>query len=167
MPVSAAMSAKVGAAPSDSQSAARSVEFAIVMAASRCSAPVVLVAAPPPDAALAAPLGGAIEPLVCAPQAVEPTGVGGIGVVDGAVLAHEGAHARPVAPVGGRIDAARFRELDDRRRGDIGVQRVGAARVVVLGAALALLFFGDRDAEVEIEVAAVRGRPGEGPAHPL
>ena len=40
------------------------------------------------------------------------------------------------------------------------------APVVVLGVPLALLLFGDRDVEVEVEVAAQRGRPGKRPPHP-
>jgi hypothetical protein len=35
------------------------------------SAPVVLVVTPPPDTGLVAPLGGAVEPLVHAPEAVQ------------------------------------------------------------------------------------------------
>src|SRR5450432_4122160 len=55
----------------------------------------VLVVAAPPDARLVAPLGRAVEPLVHAPEAVESARIGGIGMVDGAVLAHERAQARP------------------------------------------------------------------------
>src|SRR5262249_35443633 len=62
----------------------------------RCSA-LVLVVAAPPDARLVPPLGGAVEPLVHAPEAVQSTRIGGIGVVDDAVLEHERAHARPIA----------------------------------------------------------------------
>src|SRR5271165_2034513 len=50
---------------------------------------LVLVVAAPPDARLVAPLGSAVEPLVHAPEAVQPAGIGGIGVVDDAVLEHE------------------------------------------------------------------------------
>ncbi len=39
--------------------------------------------------------------------------------------------------------------------------------VVVFEGALALLRLGERDAEVGVEVASERGRPGERPAHPL
>src|SRR5262245_37978978 len=53
---------------------------------------LVLVAAPPPDARLVAPLGGAVEPLVHAPQAVESARIGGIGVVDRSALEHERAN---------------------------------------------------------------------------
>src|SRR5580658_7808584 len=49
------------------------------------SALAVLVVAAPPDARLAAPLGGAIEPLVHAPEAVQSARIGGISMVDDAV----------------------------------------------------------------------------------
>src|SRR5262249_11412228 len=71
----------------------------------RCgSAPVIFVMMPPPKAAcLVASLGRAVQPLVHAPEAVEPTRIGRIGVVNGAVLVRECAHARSFAHVGGRI----------------------------------------------------------------
>src|SRR5439155_11965508 len=50
------------------------------------SARVVLVVAAPPDARLVATLGGAVEPFVHAPDSVHPARIGGIGVVDDAVL---------------------------------------------------------------------------------
>ena len=43
---------------------------------------VVLVAAAPPDARLVASLGGAVEPLVHAPEAIQSASITGIGVVD-------------------------------------------------------------------------------------
>ena len=46
------------------------------------------------------------------------------------------------------------------------VHRVAAALVVVFDDALALLLLGERDVEVEVEVAAERGRPGKRPPHP-
>src|SRR6266704_68557 len=77
------------------------------------SALVVLVVAAPPGARLVAPLGGAVEPLVHAPEAVQSTRIGGVGVVDDAVLERERAHARPLARVRGRVGSAHGRE-DDR-----------------------------------------------------
>src|SRR5436305_6953620 len=62
------------------------------------SALFVLVVAAPPDARLVAPLGCAVEPLVHAPEAVQPARIGGIGVGDDAVLDYERAHAWPLAP---------------------------------------------------------------------
>src|ERR1700730_17115458 len=69
------------------------------------SALAVFVVAAPPRACpcLVASLGGAVEPLVHTPEAVQPTRIGGIVVVDDAVLAHERAHARPIAPVCGHV----------------------------------------------------------------
>src|SRR5215208_4789993 len=40
---------------------------------------VVLVVAAPPHAGLVAPLGGAVEPLVHAPESVQSAGIGGVG----------------------------------------------------------------------------------------
>src|SRR6266851_7865113 len=61
------------------------------------SALVVLVVAAPPEALLVAPLGGAVEPLVHAPEAVHSSRIGGIGVVDHTFLERERAHARSLA----------------------------------------------------------------------
>src|SRR5881409_2395079 len=76
------------------------------------SALVVLVVAAPPDARLVAPLGCAVEPLVHAPEAIQSARIGGIGVVDDAVLERERAHARPFARVRGRVGSAHGREDD-------------------------------------------------------
>src|SRR5437899_287132 len=76
------------------------------------SALVVLVVAAPPDARLVAPLGGAVEPLVHAPEAVQSARIGGIGVVDDAVLERERAHARPLARVRGHVGSDHGREGD-------------------------------------------------------
>src|SRR5579883_523425 len=122
----------------------------------------VLVAAAPPDAALVASLGSAVEPLIGAPEPVEATRIGGIGVVDGAVLEDEGAHARPIAREAGRIGSAGGREAGDGLGDRCRIHRVAAAPVIVFDAAGALLRLG----EVEIEVAPRRGRPGKAPAHP-
>src|SRR5437899_433624 len=79
------------------------------------SALVVLVVVAPPDARLVAPLGGAVEPLVHAPEAVQSARIGGIGVVDDAVLEYERAHARPLARVRGRVGSSHGRVVADRR----------------------------------------------------
>src|SRR5438552_2991479 len=76
------------------------------------SALVVLVVAAPPDARLVAPLGGPVEPLVHAPEAVESARKRGIGVVDDAVLERERAHARPLARVRGHVGSDHGREGD-------------------------------------------------------
>src|SRR5918996_2539306 len=141
------------------------------------SALVVLVMAAPPDARLVAPLGGAVEPLVYAPEAVQSARIGRIGVVDDAVLERERAHARPLARVRGHVGSGHGRErsvpVGCRARGYLGDGRLVAAQpqrrlapVVVFDASLALLLLGEPDAEVDVEVAAERGRPGEGPPHP-
>src|SRR5882672_5612029 len=77
------------------------------------SALVVLVVAAPPDALLVAPLGGAVEPLVHAPEAVQSARIGGIGVVDDAVFEHERARARPLAHVRGHVSSGHGRDLGD------------------------------------------------------
>src|SRR2546430_17727967 len=76
------------------------------------SALVVLVVAAPPDARLVAPLGCAVEPLVHAPEAVQSARIGGIGVVDDAILERERAHARPLACVRGHVGSGHRREDD-------------------------------------------------------
>src|SRR6267143_2416625 len=63
----------------------------------------VLVVAAPPEARLIAPVGCAVEPLVHAPKAVQSPRIGGIGVVDDAVLERERADARPLAHERGRV----------------------------------------------------------------
>src|SRR5512134_3237286 len=83
------------------------------------SAPVVLVVAAPPDARLVAPLGGAVEPLVHAPEGVQSARIGGIGVVDDAVLERERAHARPLARVRGHVGSAHGREDDGSLAGTL------------------------------------------------
>src|SRR2546422_8250688 len=127
------------------------------------SALVVLVVAAPPGARLVAPLGGAVEPLVHAPEAVQSARIGGIGVVDDAVLEHEGAHARPLARVRGHVGSAHGRERSGRvgcrARGYLGPLAAayrlrGLAPVVVFDAPLALLLLAEPHAEVEVEVAA-------------
>ena len=66
--------------------------------------------------------------------------------------------------------ARRFRhgrEPGDRPPGPVVASNaLPAAPVVVFDAPLALLLLGDRDVEVEVEVAAERGRPGKRPPHP-
>jgi hypothetical protein len=62
---------------------------------------IVFVVAAPPDARLVAPLGGAVEPLIHALESVHSARIGGIGVVNNAVLKCERAHTRPLAPIGG------------------------------------------------------------------
>src|SRR5437016_1837419 len=120
------------------------------------SALVVLVVAAPPDARLVAPLGGAVEPLEHAPEAVHSARIGGIGVVDDAVLERERAHARPLARVRGHVGSGHGREGDRpigcRARRDLRLLaaahlRHRLATVVVFDAPLALLLLGEPHAE--------------------
>src|SRR5438128_9559637 len=78
------------------------------------SALVVLVMAAEPDPRLVAPLGCAVEPLVHAPEAVQPARIRGIGVVDDAVLERERAHARCLARVRRPVGADTGRDLGER-----------------------------------------------------
>src|SRR5215475_3273814 len=68
---------------------------------------VVLVVTLPPEAVvfLVPAERRSVEPLVHAPQRVEPACVGRVGVVDVAVLQGEGAHAGPFGPVGPPVRA--------------------------------------------------------------
>src|SRR6202011_1770469 len=115
------------------------------------SALVVLGVAAPPDARLVAPFGGAVEPLVHAPEAVQSARVGGIGVVDDAILERERAHARPLARVRGHVGSSHGRDLGDRPLAafrqcvaDPAYLPRGLAPVVVFDASLALLLLGTR-----------------------
>src|SRR5437870_7981025 len=80
------------------------------------SALVVLVVAAPPDARFVAPVGCAVEPLVHAPEAVQSARIGGIGMVDDAILERERAHARSLPRVRGHVGSAHGSE----RSGSIG-----------------------------------------------
>src|SRR6185312_9888757 len=98
-----------------------------------------------PDARLIASLGGAVEPLVHAPQAIHPARIGRIGVVDHAVLERERAQARPLARVRGFVGPRHGRE-----DGGAVLAVVRAlpllrrlAPIVVLDAARALLLLGE------------------------
>src|SRR5262249_46075237 len=115
----------------------------------------------PPDALFVAPLGGAVEPLVHAPEAVESARIRGIGVVDDTVLAHERAHARSLARICRHIGSGHGRHLGHRSRLPLrGIatdqRRAYLTPVVVFDTSVALLLLGERDVEVEVEVAAER-----------
>src|SRR5882724_3023671 len=134
----------------------------------RSSALVVFVVAAPPEAGVVAALGRAVEPLIHAPEAVQAARIGGIGVVDDAVLEHERAHARPLAHVGGDVGSGHRREGDRTRGGGVRlrVEHVAATLIIILDAAGALLRLGDRGVEIEVEVAAERRCPGKRPRQP-
>ena len=82
-------------------------------------------------------------------------------MVDDAVGECERAHARRLASVGGDVGAGHGRELAWALR--VGCRAEGV--VVVVDAAGALLFLGERGVEVVIEIAIQRRGPRERPAH--
>src|SRR5215211_6761215 len=108
---------------------------------------------PPPYSFLVAPEWCAVEPLVHAPKTVEAARVGRVGVIDNAVLERERADARSLTRVRRRISSRHCRDRGDRR---IAAERapLRLASIVVLDAAFALLFFGEADVEVVVEVSA-------------
>src|SRR5437667_1231870 len=127
------------------------------------SALVVLVVAPPPDARFVAPAWRTVEPLVHAPEAVHSARIGGIGVVDDAILERERAYAGPLARVRGRVGSRHGREHDR----PLAVALPGRlAAEVVFDAPLALLLLGESNAEVGVKVADLRGPPGKRTPHP-
>src|SRR5437870_12095723 len=75
---------------------------------------VVLVMTAPPEPRLVAPLRRAVEPLVHAPEAVQSARIGGIGVVDDAVLERERAHARCLSRIRCGVGSDHGRHLGDR-----------------------------------------------------
>lgn len=115
----------------------------------------VFVVAAPPCTHFVAPLRCPIEPLVHAPKTVESARIGRIRVVNDAVLERKGAHARPLARIGGNVGAARSRHLG--HGSDVAAHlQVGRlpSLVVVFDTTIALLILSEPDIEVGIEVAA-------------
>ena len=113
-----------------------------------------------------------MEPGVHAPEGIQPARIGGIGVVDDAVLELERTHPRPLARVRGHVGSGHDRVIADRvpsqasRHPLVVLYLPGGLTLVVVFDAFALLLLGKRGAEVEVEFAADRGRPGKGPPHP-
>src|SRR5512144_3328098 len=66
---------------------------------------VVFVVTAPPDPVLVAPAWRPVEPLVHAPEPVQPAGIGRVRVVDGAIVEGERAHAGSLSRVGRPIRA--------------------------------------------------------------
>ena len=131
------------------------------------SALVVLVATAKPESSLVASLWSAVKPLVHSPESIQSARIGGIGVVDDAILEHERAHARSLARVRGRVGSAHGREFRDRPlaparsplSNGLPCERLTCRRlatVVVFNASLALLLLGKPHVEVEVEVATER-----------
>src|SRR6202011_5271611 len=77
--------------------------------------PVVLVVAAPPQTGLVATKWCAVEPLVHAPEAVNPALVRRVCVVHNAVLEHKRAHAGPFAPVRRPVRTNAQSERSDER----------------------------------------------------
>src|SRR5215471_2600264 len=77
----------------------------LLLAATRLAF-VVLVVTTPPGPLLVTSAGSTVEPLVHAPQAIQSSRVGGIGVIHLSVLEDECAHARPFSNIRGRIGSA-------------------------------------------------------------
>src|SRR5207249_1394257 len=125
------------------------------------SALVVLVVAAPPDARLVTPLGCAVEPLVYAPEAVQSTRIGGIGVVDDAVLERERAHARRLSRIRCAVGSDHGGQLADRTL-LAGLERRTKTlwAEVVIGDSRPLLLLGVGRLEVVVEVTSERRCPG-------
>jgi hypothetical protein len=121
----------------------------------------VLVVPPKPQPRFVPPIRCPIEPLVHSPERVEAARVGGVCVVDDAFGECERTHARRLAGVGGDVGAGHGREIACPLR--VGYRAESA--VVVVDAAGALLFLGERGVEVVIEIAIQRRGPRERPAH--
>src|SRR6266540_5264790 len=100
---------------------AGSAIIVVSLCVSMVSLAVVLVVAAVPDAgaqvartheqALVAPAWRAVEPLVHAPEAVQPARVRRVGVVDDAVLERKRAHAGRFPRVGRHVGAKTRRDL--------------------------------------------------------
>ena len=113
--------------------------------------------AAPPEAGLVATEWHAVEPLVRAPEDVQPARVRRVGVVDDAILQRERAHAglfsrvrRPVRSNGSRDRGERWTLLAGLRW-----PHVHRAEVVLADSRL-LLLLGVPRLEVVVEVAAER-----------
>src|SRR5579859_5982337 len=109
--------------------------------------PVVM---PPPHAAvLVAPLGRTIEPRIHAPQRVDATRVGGIRVIDDAILERERTHTGPLPDEGAEVDARLYRVLIlDRSPG----RRHRRLAPIVVPDATRLLLLGKRGGVVGVEI---------------
>src|ERR671935_2556207 len=118
---------------------------------------VLLVPADPdlPGLALVAALRCMVEDRVVAHQKLHSAARRRVGVVDGAVVAYERAEPKQLREVANEIGASRAGVV----RGD-GRQLVGHRLD-----SLARLPFAAREAEVEVEVGARGGDPGNTPAH--
>src|ERR1700730_659352 len=105
-----------------------------------------------PITRLAAPLGGAVEPLVHAPEAVQSARKSRIGMIDDAVFEDKRAHARPLPRIGGHRCAGHGGALRSpigcRARAYLGPfpvthPRRRRALIVVVNGPVPLLLLGD------------------------
>src|SRR3982074_1202911 len=101
---------------------------------------VVLAGGGPPEPGLVAPEWRAVEPLLHAPEAVQPALVRRVGVVDDAILERERAHTGPFSPVRRPVRSNARRDL--REQGTLLALRrpkVHRAEVVLDGSRLPLV----------------------------
>src|SRR5450830_89378 len=143
-----------------------------------CLLLAVFVVAAPPDTLFIAALGRAVEPLVHAPDTVQPAGIDGVGVVDLALLKHEGAETGPVAGEGGNVGAGGGGDPGNRAFAALwrsfldalaflGNRQRRLTQIVIDDVAFALLLPAEPDVEVTVEIAVERAGPVEAPAHAL
>src|SRR2546430_7679397 len=109
-----------GYAP-DSPPAFSAAVAALALPGSRLTSVAVVLVAPSKEvegvvlgARLVSPARRSVEPLVHAPERVEPARVGGVRVVDDAVLQREGAHPGPFPRVRGPVRARGGRPRRER-----------------------------------------------------
>jgi hypothetical protein len=121
--------------------AAAATPIVAVSAAGVATVLVLVMAAPPRLEPVLVPAPrGEVEEALCPHQGLCAAVVGGVGVVDNAVLKREDAHTLPLRP--GLVDVS----------------------IVVVGA-ISLLLLGEGGTEVESEIAPKRRNPRESPAH--
>src|SRR5260370_18558225 len=120
-----------------------------------------------PEAGLVATEGRGVEPLVHAPEDVQPALVRRVDVVYDAILERERAHAGPFSPVRRPVRSNARRDRGERWTLLAGLRRphVHRAEVVLDDSRLPLLL-GVVRLEVLREVAVERSRSGGAPAPP-
>src|SRR5450830_215215 len=143
-----------------------------------CLLLAVFVVAAPPDTLFIAALGRAVEPLIHAPDSVQPTGIAGVGVVDLALFKHEGAETGPFANEGGYVGTGGGGGPGNRTfttlqlplldgLASLWTRQRRLAQIVVDDDAFALLLLAEPDIEVTVEIAVERAGPVKAPAHAL
>src|SRR5919108_1392733 len=119
--------------------------------------PIFVVPADPdlPRLALVAALGCVVEDRVVAHQKLHPAARRGVGAVDGAVVAYERAEPKQLREVANEIGARRAGVVRGDRRQLLGHRLDPLARLPLAA----------RETQVEVEVAARGGDPGNTPPH--